>query len=87
MQHHFHGSVRGNIQLRDALEEIREKAKIIRSTLRAICTAEESNPYEIGPYMEAIRGVAYWIYELEKDVRTAFDSLQEQQEAPDHTAE
>ena len=46
-----------NLQLRDALEEIREKAKIIKSTLRAICTAEESNPYEIGPYMEAIRGI------------------------------
>lgn len=69
------------LQLRDDLEEIREKADIIKSMLQAVYAAEENNIHESGPYMEAIHGVAYWAYELVEDIQSTLKRLEAQQEA------
>lgn len=66
---------RQNVQLRDDLDEIKEKAGILKSTLFAIYAAEESNTFGSELYREALHGAAYLTNDLVQYIQETIQRL------------
>lgn len=64
-----------NQQLRDDLEEIQEKAKILNSTLLAIYAAQEHNTHDNSLYLGALHGAVNLTQDLLKAVMEIIQSI------------